>query len=357
MARQDRGFVTKRNADGKTVYVVRISHYGHRRKLGPFSTKKAARDCYEKIKNEQREGRFFPEAYHARGLPSVPTVMADYLTTRSTLKSQRDDRYFSTWWARWFGTCPLRDLTVTRIEDARQHLLRQECTPPRVNRYVAWLRHFCNVQVKQDRMVTNPVLKLTMYRDSQPRVRCLTEAEEAKLLRALGPDAPIARFALLTGLRQREQFHLRWSDVDWDRGRLTLADTKAGKPQEVVLVEEAMEILRTRSSLGRSAFVFPSSRRPYNTPLDPDNFMRRYRAAVKLAGIPHTTFHDLRHTFASRVCMVTRNAVTVQRAMRHSNIRMTEKYIHFVDDFLVQELEKAARIGMVPKLVPEGQPT
>ncbi len=356
MARQDRGLVRKQTSEGKTAWQVRVTHEGRRRKFGPFPTKTEARAFYDKAKHQQRQGRFFPEQYHERNLASIKDVMVEYLKTRTTLKSHgRDDQYFARWWGNWFGNRPVRDITVGRIEEARQALLKQGCTPPRVNRYVAWLRHFCNVQVKQDRLVQNPVSKLTMYPDSKERVRCLTHAEEAKLLKALGPEAPLARFALLTGLRQGEQFGLKWADLDLDRYRLRLHDTKSGKSQEVVLVNEAMDILRVCQSLGRSAYIFPSSRRPYNTPLDPTNFMRRYRAAVALAGIPHTTWHDLRHTFATRLAMVTKNAVTVQRAMRHSSLKMTEKYIHYTDEFLVLELEKAAQLGTAPIAVLAGE--
>ncbi len=76
---------------------------------------------------------------------------------------------------------------------------------------------------------------------------------------------------------------------------------------------------------------------------------------MALAGIPHTTWHDLRHTFATRLAMVTKNAVTVQRAMRHSSLKMTEKYIHYTDDFLVLELEKAAQLGTAPIAVLAGE--
>jgi len=60
-----------------------------------------------------------------------------------------------------------------------------------------------------------------------------------------GPTyAPWARLALLTGMRQAEQFGMTWQDVDLDRGVVTLPQTKAGVVQYVHLNEEAKKILR-----------------------------------------------------------------------------------------------------------------
>jgi hypothetical protein len=49
----------KRDASGKIVWFVRLYHEGKERRFGSFSTKTAARN-YEKAKQEQKTGRFFP---------------------------------------------------------------------------------------------------------------------------------------------------------------------------------------------------------------------------------------------------------------------------------------------------------
>ena len=119
----------------------------------------------------------------------------------------------------------------------------------------------------------------------------------------LGSDhAPWARLAILTGLRQAEQFRLEWKNVDLDRGLLTLPTTKAGGVQYVHLNDEAKAILRGFDSWQRSKWVFPSENPA--TPIDPRNFYSRvWMPAVKAAGIEWAMWHDLRHTFASRLAM------------------------------------------------------
>ncbi len=75
------------------------------------------------------------------------------------------------------------------------------------------------------------------------KTRLLTPEEEAKLMVAIGPIyAPWVRFAILTGLRQKEQFTLEWGNVDLELGLVTLPETKAGGVQYAVLNEEAKTI-------------------------------------------------------------------------------------------------------------------
>jgi integrase len=136
-------------------------------------------------------------------------------------------------------------------------------------------------------------------RGAEPRF--LTVDEEAKVLYALGQIyGPWARLAMLTGLRQMEQFDLKWGDVDLERGLLTLPTTKAGDAQYVYLNQEAKTILQGLTVGNKSVWVFPSENP--DTHLDPTNFYERvWMPAVMDAGIEWETWHDLRHTFASRL--------------------------------------------------------
>src|ERR1051325_2461879 len=102
---------------------------------------------------------------------------------------------------------------------------------------------------------------MRMYKEPKGRTRFLSPKEEALLLKALGERYALwARLAILTGLRQDEQFKLRWTDVDLERGFLTLPETKAGEVQYVPLNEEAKAILKAVDSWQRSARVFPEPR-------------------------------------------------------------------------------------------------
>jgi integrase len=55
---------------------------------------------------------------------------------------------------------------------------------------------------------------------------------------------------------------------------------------------------------------------------------KTFARAVKRAGIDDFTFHDLRHTFASRLVMAGVDLATVKELMGHKHITMTLRYTH-----------------------------
>ena len=65
-------------------------------------------------------------------------------------------------------------------------------------------------------------------------------------------------------------------------------------------------------------------------------------AACIDAGIADFHFHDLRHTFATRLGDAGCNATTIARLLGHSNIQMSMRYTHASDDSLRSAVEHAA---------------
>ena len=357
--RRDRGLLSKADATGKLVWYVRLYHEGRDRRFGSFPNKTKAREFYEKAKLEQKEGRFFPERYQQGGYDLVEAVIDRYLLTITTKKpkSQVEDRYFGEWWKRYFQGRRLNVVTVHALEDARQTLLKtviaegkngapgKLMTPQRVNRYMAWLRHVLNGVVREGKLPNNPVLKLKMYKEPKGKTRFLSMQEETILLAKLGPIfGPWARFAILTGLRQAEQFHLQWKDVDLERGILTLPTTKAGGVQYAHLNDEAISILRSLNSWQRSKWVFPSKNPA--TPMDARNFYHYvWVPTVTATRLEWVTWHDLRHTFASRLAMNGQNEGTIAALLRHSTTALVKRYAHLSPSHLKAAVEGVAGFG------------
>lgn len=96
--RKDRGLLAKKDSTGKTVWHVRLYLDGRERRFGSFSTKTAAREFYEKAKQEQKTGRFFPERYQHGGYELIEAVLDRYLLTIATKKptTQAAERFLPT---------------------------------------------------------------------------------------------------------------------------------------------------------------------------------------------------------------------------------------------------------------------
>ena len=65
-----------------------------------------------------------------------------------------------------------------------------------------------------------------------------------------------------------------------------------------------------------------------------------FKKAVKLAGLPKIRFHDLRHTFATRLVQAGVDIITVQHLLGHARISMTARYAHSPDQARVAAVER-----------------
>jgi len=344
--RKDRGLLSKKDSTGKPVWYVRLYHEGRERRFGSFSTKTAARDFYEKAKQEQKTGRFFPERYQQGGYAKLEEVLDGYLAA-FTGRSKRDEERFKKKWVAIFSGARLNAITPTALESARAHLSEGR-TPQTVNRYMGFLRRVLNKAVRDGKVASNPVSRIKMFRELAGKTRFLSPEEEGMLCAKIGaPYAGWVRLAILTGMRQMEQFSLRWEHVDLERGVLTLPTTKAGGVQYVRLNEEAKMLLQGFIPGNKSVWVFPSENP--DTHADPRNFYRRvYLPTVKAIGLEGVSWHSLRHTFASRLAMSGSTEGTIATLLRHSGTVLVRRYAHLSLSHLQNEVEKVAAFGRVP---------
>lgn len=133
------------------------------------------------------------------------------------------------------------------------------------------------------------------------------------------------RLLLFTGCRLREILHLRWSEVDLERGLLYLPDSKTGK-KTVVLNIAALDILKAMPR--RDLFVIPGDIRG-----QPRHDLKRPWEHVRhAAGLEDVRLHDLRHTHASFGVMAGLGLPIIGRLLGHASPLTTARYAHLADD-------------------------
>jgi site-specific recombinase XerD len=176
------------------------------------------------------------------------------------------------------------------------------------------------------------VLKCRRHRGLPPSV--LSDREVDKVLstvyegrNALRDKALIA-FMLLTGCRLGETVALDVADIDWDKGTVTLRDTKGGDPDRVPISKKCLTCL-TACRPGDDLPATPLFRSSRGGRLSTRQVQRIVAQRLREAGIDrHVTPHDLRHTFATRLYNQTGDIRLVQQALRHEFVTTTQIYAH-----------------------------
>lgn len=175
-----------------------------------------------------------------------------------------------------------------------------------------------NKKIKQ-----NPCDDVKDLRIEKPTKRYLTKDEEQKLLEKANPIMKIIiTVALHTCMRKGEVINLKWSDVFLNEGYLIALNPKNNKPRELIITPQMREGLLSLMKISEYVFTSPRTKTKYK------DFKSTFSNAVKRASIPHITFHELRHTTASRLNELGVDLATIQEYLDHSDAKVTQRYIH-----------------------------
>ncbi len=205
---------------------------------------------------------------------------------------------------------------------------------------MSFLRRVFNVAIEDGLLDANPVKPKLFAKENNARVRYLTEDDEKRLRERLGEDEwPKVAIAIHTGLRRGEQFGLRWEHVDFTTGVITVPRSKSGEARRIPMNDTVRELLRTLPSRLKSEWVFPSG--TGETALDAKNFVSRvFLPALVEAEIENFHWHDLRHSFASRLVMRGVDLRTVQELMGHESYEMTLRYSHLSPSHQLEAVQR-----------------
>ena len=130
---------------------------------------------------------------------------------------------------------------------------------------------------------------------------------------------------LHTGFRRSELLGLRWRDVDFKGGVLTVQKAKNGETRHVPMTSTVRTILsRHPRSLDSGALVFPNAEGHRDLRWAKKTVPGAFRAAQ----IEDFRFHDLRHTFASRLAMESVDLDTIRELMAPKTMAMTQRCSH-----------------------------
>jgi integrase len=253
---------------------------------------------------------------------------------------------------RYFKGKRLRDITHIAIEGYKRQRLSGDSQlgrprkPVTVKAEINTLSAILNLAIDNDLLGTNPCRKVRWPKGSlqSRRERVLTPDEEGRLLAELdgrGEVRAAVVIALHTGLRRHEILRRRVADYDPRAGTLSLT-RKGGKRQVIPLNSVARaEVEGLCASAGPDGFLFRS--RTGNALTSKGGL---FKNALKDAGVNDFTFHDLRHTFLTRLRLLA-DPFTARDLMGHATLQMTGVYATASMEEMRAAVERLAQGGNV----------
>jgi len=252
---------------------------------------------------------------------------------------------------------PLADINLFIVEDWRTKRLLKGTRPATTNRDLNALKSLFT-SAKEWGFVGNTLSGLKpLPIDSSAKIRFLNPDEETRLLNALAEREaqkieerdnankwrsvrgyplfpqmaddlqPMVILSINTGIRWGELAQMDWADLDFDGATITVRGetAKTTKTRHIPINAKALKSLKTwkKVSGGEYGLIFPGEDGKRK-----DNANKAWSGLKERAKIINFRWHDLRHTFASKLVMAGVDLNTVRELLGHSDIKMTLRYAH-----------------------------
>jgi len=345
------------------LYYIGLDGKRHRERT-QAPTKSVAEELLKARLVEIERKRANPDSIIARTLADFAPEYLQYMETRGRSKNyvRLHKLFLDRYLIAEFGADRLSDIKPGAIEkymDKRLVALTPRGTktsPATVFQELMCLSALFEQAIVRGHATTNPVRRVEKPKSKNLIERYLeTKEEEALLARAPLPLQPLIQTALHTGLRKGELINLTWPDVDLEENRIFVRpkEDKAGgveawapkrnKARAVPINSDLRKILEAipRSLVSPYVFVNPETGKLWH---EIDLNLAWY-ATLKKAGIKGFRFHDMRHTFASRLVQAGVSLKTVAQLLGHSSVVVTERYSHLAPSNLENAVEVLTSAG------------
>jgi integrase len=331
----------------------------HSKTLGRFSTKKAAWDAAQ-------EFRVHPPQPKTSGVPTVATLVEQYRAERMPQRFSTQ-RGYNAWLEnhivpKW-GEHEITALQPRPVELWLQSLALAPKSKVHIRGllralwdYAAW-----RGDVPMER---NP-MELVTVKDASKRTskpRSLSVSEFQKFVVQLGePFRTLALLCVCCGLRVSECLALRWSDLDWLNGKISVErgivrqhvdDVKTETSQRRMTLDAGLlKILKawkqTTQFPAQEDWIFASPAQLGRLPWSYPHILRLFDKAASDARIEHVSTHTMRHTHRSWLAAVGTPLDVQQKLMRHASITTTmDHYGDVVTDQMAVASRKVAGLAL-----------
>lgn len=308
-------------------------------------TREEAEHALEAIGHERFRRRWLPSLPAPQSPP--PSITLAELADRHIASAERaSNARYREFWDRMLGvlgiSTPISEVTFEHLVDLRLALAArpgrkgQAASRATVNRHLACVRAALRLAVEQGWLARDPWRRGLRLPESNARDRVATPEEIAALLSRARPALRLAiRLAYDSGMRLSEILRLEWADVDLARSLAKVQRSKTDRGRQhgrtVPLLPTSVAALRAwRAEHPDSVAVFEKRA----------SFPVKFHRLARMCGIEGLTFHDLRHTAATRFRRAGVDVFTLKRIMGWRSWEMAERYQTIDEHDLTEVLSK-----------------
>jgi integrase len=343
--------ITKREGKKGVTYKVTIRMKGYPTQTESFKKLTDAKRWATDTESAISQGKHFKTIEAKKH--TLSELIDRYIKTELTKKPKSEVKQKAQleWWKQQIGYKTLLDITTPVLVECKELLLRGTTyrgtirSGATANRYMAALSHvFTKASTEWGWMEINPLSKVSREKETQGRVRFLSDDERKRLFEACKISRNqqlylIVMLAVSTGARQGEIMGLTWDDVSFEQRRIILRDTKNGETRAVPLVGEAYERFKEYSKVRRidTPLVFPRAGIKGNQPM---SIREAWDNTVTTAKIENFRFHDLRHSCASYLAMNGATLAEIAEVLGHKTLQMVKRYSHLSDQHTLSVVER-----------------
>lgn len=320
------------------VWWMRFSYQGrYYRESTETDDRKLAKRIFDKVKGQIAEGKWFVRfpGEDKTFKEMTEKFIRDHIPIRSKKPYGSNLKTLTN----FFGDCSLSMITPKTVSNYKIKRRTEGILAATINHELAVLKRMFNLAVKEwEWFHNNPIACVSLEPGVNERDRWITYEEEEKLL-SNAPDwlREVIIFDVNTGLREAELVNLSWKNgIDLSRKTITVVESKNGGKRTILMNKKVFEMLRRKSR------IIPIHGRVFywqNSPLTCDVIQYQFKRVRIKAGLDDLHFHDLRHTFATRLIQAGIDLYTVQRLLGQKTPGMTQRYAHHSAESLRSSVE------------------
>lgn len=377
-------YETLENDDRSYYIVYKIAGISKTVHIGKHSEGIREEFCHQKRNDAINRAKFGDEApvvkYKKKTTVSIDEIASLYFTDKALHNKNNEKRRkdYQKHFSANFGSMDITDLTSDMIEKWQRDKAKEKSEATKrvyatktINNLINDLSAIINHAIAKGKFKgKNPIKPVKRQKVKNERQRYLS-ADEIKLFveeTRKHKDGELLELFLLLSLssggRIKTICNIKFQDIDFKNGIVTLFDFKNGSYYKGFLSQKTMEFCKNwslKNHFKRNDYIvsydgkrlfekdetteevkFLSNRlkpilnRLFNTGIDPSN------------SIDRTVIHTLRHTFASQLAIAGTPIFTIQKLMNHQDISQTLRYAK-----LAPETGKGAVLSMSNSLLAE----